>query len=303
MVLRSNWRSFSAAVAAFLVPQPALVAAELNPGEIGWYRLEMTASKLFMQVRTEAELAVLDHEELGDELTGAGEGEPVAVSGEVTRMTFRFQGLGRNSLTTLYIDADSGAALQRVQEDSGRKLRHRIYRFTDAGAYHFTSYPAKGEEGLPDRQWTDKSEGFRPYPPDAVGQIVTDPTALLYVAAATKWAEPGDKTSILTFARRKVARVDLKLAGTESMEVDFQLDEARYQATVPALRILVDPDPIGDAEDDDFEFLGLRDDIEILLDPETGIPLQLHGKAPVVGMVTFRLTSASRGQRPLSLLR
>ena len=284
-------------VAGVFISGP-VVSADLDPARVGWHRLEMQASKFFMSVNTSAELQIVDQEDVSEVLTGAGQGEPVPAAGEVARLRYQLQGLGRNSLTTLHLDADRGSALQREQEDSGRKLRHRIYRFTDVGAYHYTRYPAKGEEGLPKSQWTDNTQGFRPYPDGAVGHVVTDPTALLYVAAAGALVDTGDEISILTFARRKVARVDLKLVGTESVKVDYQRDQQQFQGTVSALRVLVDPDPLEGGDDDDFEFLGLRRDIELLIDPDTRIPLQLKGHAPVVGLVTFRLESAGTGRPP-----
>jgi hypothetical protein len=62
---------------------------------------------------------------------------------------------------------------------------------------------------------------------------------------------------------------------------------------VQALRLSLKglPVPGGKTGDDDLELLGLRGQLELLLDPETRAPLQLSGTVKVVGSVTLRLAA------------
>ncbi len=262
-----------------------------------WTALEYSASKLFVSASARVEARIRPGAEIAGELRATPAGHPVPAGPEVLEMIYAARGFGRESLTTLWVDPASGGTLQRTQRDTGSRERLRTYRFTDVGAYHFTRWPATGdEEALPPEQWTSTSEGMRAWSAAAVGKPVTEATALLWMVAAADLSARGDRLEVLTFSRRHVNRVTIEAVGRRAIKVDFlergPAGSRRHRGTVEAivLRLRGSPlDPV--AEDDEaFELLGLSGDLDIFLDPQTRAPLQLRGRIKIAGQTTVRLT-------------
>jgi len=264
-----------------------------------WSQLEFVASKFFMTGRAEVELRRLPAAEVAPALLATPEGRPVQPGSEVLELVYRASGFGRESVTTLWADPVSGATLQRTELDSGSRQRWRSYRFTDIGAYHYTRWPAtNAEKPLPPERWTERSQGLRAYSPSAVGQAVTEPTMLLWLAAAGDYQHAGDRGEVLAFSRKRVNRVTLEVTGRRALRVDFEERNAsgsrQRRGSVDAIVMRIRGQPVdatGD-DDDDFELLGLRGDLELLIDPATRAPLQLSGNVKIAGHVTARLRRA-----------
>jgi hypothetical protein len=273
-------------------------AAQAGPYDAdrpGWRSLELSAAKFLLRANTRVEARLQSSAQIADSLRDTPVGRPVPPPEVVLELTHSTTGLGRESLTTLWLDPWTGAALQRTQQDSGSDPRLRTYRFTDIGAYHYTRWPATpAEQALPPAQWSRIEEGLRKY--DAPGLVgpVTEPNGLLWLAAAAELLKPGDQVQIHAYSRRHLHRVTIEAAAWRSIRVDHEerspAGSQRRRGTVQALvlRIRGSPlDPAADAED--FELLGLRGDLELLLDPRTRVPLELHGRVRVVGQLTVRL--------------
>ena len=285
---------------AGLITSPAAIAKEterlLEPAKIGWSGATLQASKLFLSMEADIRLQRLPTTDIEGALIEPGEGVPVAPGDSVIEMNYATEGLGRHTDVTLLMDPESGSAIQRISEDSGNKQRYRVYRFTETGAYHRTRWPLTGEEKKPVSEWSDRSEGTHVYAEGAHGKHVTESTGLIYVAAAANLREPGDRLEILTYARRYVHRVILEVTESKEVNVDFDIvapdGTGNRQDKLSPIRILIRGESLDDDGEDRFNLLGLRGDMELLLDPDTRLPLQLSGRAKVVGQVTFRLRKA-----------
>jgi hypothetical protein len=144
-------------------------------------------------------------------------------------------------------------------------------------------------------QWTDRSEGLRAFPAAAHSKPVSSPTVLLWLAAGANLSHSGDQLEILTFSRRHVHRVTLKVTGTRPVDLDFTEksrtgETRRRRERLEAIVLGIRGAPLEPADDGEpFELLGLRGDLELLLDPVTRAPLQLKGRVKVMGQVTIRL--------------
>jgi hypothetical protein len=301
---RSHWLaaillSISASGHALDSTAPDTKVTVFDPDRIGWQRVQMGASRLFMSMDADLKLEVVDSGEIVPRLAKPGQGEPVLPGPTILNMSYLTEGLGRTSDYELLLDASDGRALQRTSLVTGNRTRHRVYRFTDLGVYHHTRWPVKGEEKQRHETWSDLGEGLRPYPAGLPDIPVTEPTGLIYLAAAAPLEAPGDRFEILTFARRYVHRVEVEMAEPERIKVNYRETNAdgvtKREGTVNALRILIRGREAVDDEDDqdDFEMLGLTGDIELFLEPETRAPLQLSGKAKIFGQVTFRLNEST----------
>jgi hypothetical protein len=267
---------------------------------IRWTQLEFSASKFLMSATARVEARVRPAREIASQLMTTPAGQPVAPGADVLEMIYAAGGFGRESLTTLWADPVGGATLQRNQLDQGGRERQRTYRFTDIGAYHYTRWPATSrEESLGPEQWTERTEGMRPYSEGAAGKPVTEATVLLWMVGAADLQKAGDRLEAFTFSRKRVNRVLAEVIGNRAVTVDFREKDAaggeqRRRGQVNALRLRIRGSPLTPSNDDDeqFELLGLSGDLDVLLDPQTRAPLELHGRIKIAGPVTVRLRRA-----------
>jgi hypothetical protein len=136
---------------------------------------------------------------------------------------------------------------------------------------------------------------LRAYPVAPGQHPVVEPTGLLYAIAAAALDKPGDTLDILVFRRRDTQTVHIEVLPPR--EVSVRYDEVwptgavQRSGKVKPLRLSLRgmPVPGGDPDDDDLELLGLRGNLELLLDPGTRAPLQLSGDVKILGKVTLRL--------------
>ena len=236
---------------------------DLSPSEIQWSSLALRARRLGQTLRIEASI----------ERSQAGQ----AISELLSR------------------PAD-GVALQRTQLDSGRRNRFRGHRFESDGVFSIRRAPGSGEAELPHEEWSEVSDTFRAFPEWAgEGMEVSDPTALFYFLGAAKLENVGDAIQFPVFSRDQLLLVDLKVTGRERTRVEFEKRTRAGSETVrghlEAIQLLIDGSHLGpDSEEADFEFLGLRGDVEVLLHPELRAPVEVSGRVPRIGRVRIRLT-------------
>ena len=270
----------------------------LDPARVGWSEIRMTASKFFLTAESRLALRTLPAETVIPDLLVVADEQftPLVPGTDVLELVYDTWGAGRKSRLTLLMDPGSGAAIQRVQHDQASKPRFRTYRFGIEGAYHRTFWPATASEKLlQPKEWTRTSEGLRAYPVSPGKQPVIEPTGLLYAIAAAALNKPGDTADMLVFRRRDTRTV--RITVLPSREVSVRYDEAWPTGTVQrsgkivALRLSLRGMPAagGNPDDDGLELLGLRGQLELLLDPATRAPLQLSGDVRILGKVTLRL--------------
>jgi hypothetical protein len=270
----------------------------LDPARVGWSEIRMSASVLFLTAESRLSLRTVPGTAVAPDLLaiGAAGFTGLKAGPDVLELLYDTRGAGRKSRVTLLMDPVSGAALQQTQEDEGPKPRLRVYRFGSQGAYQRTRWPATpAEQKLPPSRWTRTSEGLRAYPVLPGRQPVVETTGLLYAVAAAPLDRPGDRADFLIFRRRDTQTVRVEVLSARAITVRY--DElwprgaVQRTGTVEALRLSLKglPVPGGDPEDDDLELLGLKGQLELLLEPTTRAPLQLSGNVKIVGRVTLRL--------------
>jgi hypothetical protein len=286
-----------ATLAAVLTAASMSAAAlELDPQKVRWTELEYRAKKLTFSASTTILYGLVATSASRAQLTKPGQGIAVEATGpEVARVDLETQGMGRRTTTTLWLDPTSAAALQRSQAEAGSKPRIKTYRFTGDGVFATLRRPASGESDRPHDRWSDVSEGFRDYPEwTGRGLIVSEPSVLFYLVSAAPLRAQGDLVQLPVFSKDRLLLVELRVVGTESVKVDFERRTAtgtqRIKGSREALRLVVDARRLGpESAEGDLSFLGLQGDVELLVDRESGAPLEVRGRVPVAGRVTVRL--------------
>jgi len=289
------------AVAAFAT---AGQATALHPDQIGWSALKFRATKFFFRIDANIAITSMDAAVVAAQLVAAREGHVVQPVGNQRILSVDTKAFGRLSQIELILNAGSAAALQKTSHDSGGRYRHRIYRFTDRGAYQTTRRPiGRNEERLPADQWpqwSEANEDLRPYPSSVFGAEITGPIGLLYAVGAAPLYKSGDTFEILTFVRNHVHRVQIEVAGLEALKVKYRFDNGittvKHKGKQSAIRMLMRGEVI-DGGDAEFELLGLRGDIVLHLDPATRAPLQLEGHIKIAGHTKVRLIEMTATNR------
>ena len=268
-----------------------------DPARVRWSELSLRASKLTVtatskvEIRTEPVARVARHWLQPPGLRGILPRGP-----EVVRVSVGSKVLSKTSKLDLWLDPGSAAAVQRTQLEIGRKVRHnrhRSLRFTDRGVFNSTYRANEETVGRPFAEWA-LTEELQEFPGSVGGQgVVTEPSALFYLLATADLIDKGDEIDTLVFSKGRVQRVSLTAVGTTEIKVAYvevsDHGEKKIQGRQQVVRIRLEGTPVGGGSDTDFEFLGLRGDVEIFLEPTRRIPVQISGKIRFVGKGHVRL--------------
>ncbi|MCC5793425.1 MAG: hypothetical protein JJT85_01665 [Chromatiales bacterium] len=284
-----------AGLLALLTGTPVL-GLELDPDRVAWSAVQMQGSRLFLSVDAEVRLSLRPAVVVKPKLLVVDDsrGLPVAPGPQIQQTTYRTRAVGQRSQIMLFSDPRTGAALQRSQHDYEGRLRERVYRYTDEGAWLETAHPAtSAEESLPPGQWTDRERGFRQFPHELGNAIIAEPTGIFYIIAATGLERPGQTLDFVVYSRRNLHQVNVRVTEPVRIASDYRRlgpgGSERRRGNQQAIRVLIHGESLGeDDEDDEFELLGLRGQLELLLEPESRAPLQLSGNIRLLGRVSLR---------------
>lgn len=264
------------------------------PEQVAWKRVEMTASKFLMSMDAYLELDNLTPDSLESLLILPLSEAEKAPLGAPTQLSYVTDGLGRRTESRLMLDGRRGKALQRMTLRQGGSEKYRIYRFSEDRIHRLTWRPGPGEEGKDPDTWSRLSEEYYEYPemPSGTAPVVTEASALIYLAAASGMSQPGEALEALTLASDEFFLTRLEVRQPEEARVSYSRVDQRGSSMkigrVRAVRIAIEARPLDSRDGEDFELFGLSD-LELILDPETRAPLELRGRVDFFGDVAFRL--------------
>lgn len=276
---------------------PALSQAQdtkLDPTLVKWKNLHYKASVLFFSINVKYTLNQISQADSKSALLKPSKGTGVMPAVDPTyRIDLDSKIMGRKSLIKLWFDP-SGTAFQRTQTDTGSKKRVKNYRILTDGYYSLEVKPKEGEEDLPPNKWTQKGEGaktFNKLPPK--GGIIAEPTALYYLVSASSINKPGDKFEEYIFTKHGIFSLKLHAVDYKEIETNYKSNQGGKKQTVQGenktLHITMNAVAIDPADAGDFDFLGLKGDIDLYMDPATRVLLQVSGKADYIGRTDIKL--------------
>lgn len=294
---------FLAAVVVLMTALPigaeVMELENLDSSRVQWTELDYRAKKLTFSATTALVRSSVSAAKAQEALLTPETGEPRSPEGsEVTLLSMETKGMGEDSVTQLWLNPTDATALQRDQNRRGKRKRWRGYRYMEEGVANLTLRPAAGEENKSPESWTDRSSGNFDYPEWlGEGALITEPAAIFYIASAAALDEPGDRIQVPVFTKNKLLLVELEVEGMDQLKTDYTevsgSGERRVNGRVDALRLSIDSRQLGpNSEEGDFEFLGLRGDVEMWIDSTTRVPLQVSGRVPVAGKANVRLRRA-----------
>ncbi len=193
-----------------------------------------------------------------------------------------------------------GTVLGRLRLRQKKDHFKKAYRFTRQGVFRHRQEPKNKQEALlKPEKWTDASDTFYSWSSAEQGCAnVTDRLLLIYIATAAGMQSSDQPLSVCVFGKRKLFRVHLKPAGTQAIKSKFTeinpQTEIRRKGKINATKIDLEIEPLVSESgiDENFSFLGLRDNISILFDPATNLPIQIRGDIPSANKAVLNLHSA-----------
>ena len=205
----------------------------------------------------------------------------------------------------ILFNPDRANSLYGVRLRRGTDDIERAYWFSGKGVHRLRRMPkSKSETSLDSAKWTDVKTSFYPYDLTRLEcPQVVDPMLLIYLVSAAPINKDSDVLSLCVFGKQQLHQVRLRVQGLETLGVDYSEKtgegEVRKKGKVDVLRVTLESEPlVRDKKNaESFSFLGMHEDIVILIDPDLRIPLQVSGKIPTVGAVTLKLSEVKmRGQ-------
>ena len=267
---------------------------KLDPTQVKWSRLHYKSYILFFPMNVKVQLKQIPQETARNALLTPKHGPATMPQANPTyRIDLDSKIMGRKSFISLWFDPD-GSAFQRTQTDTGSKQRIKTYRILKNGYYSHQTTPKQNETELSPSKWTQIGEGHKTFSTlPAADTIVTEPTALYYLVSASNLTKPGEKFEKFIFTKHGIYQLKLHAVDYQEIETDYtRQQDGKKQAAPTAtktLHIRMNAIPLDPAAADDFDFLGLKGDIHLYLEPQSRVLLQISGKADIIGKTDIKL--------------
>ena len=292
-IIPARKRLFVAVIALLFLPLAE--ALELSPDGLKWNHLKYSGSKFLMSMNTSVSVELISDTQAIKELITTPEGEgKVPTSNQTVKVSVQNKVIGSETDFTVWVEPDT-TVLQRTSIYGGIKEWYRTYRFMDDKVFSDKRKPAKSsEEGNPWDTWTNKRPNFYALDDVEQGVVVSESEALFYLIGVADLEKKGDQVTLNVYDRSGVIGATVKVIGTKKVAVDYVVKQgdklSRVNKKITALELVLEAKPIKeDGSLEEFKFLGYKDDIRMLVNPELNTILQISGSIEYVGEVTIRL--------------
>ncbi len=285
----------AAGVARADEPGPSLDAERVQ-----WTELEFQASKLGLTATSTIRLSSVPRDQAQARLLAIEDVPmPNPSAPHVALVEIETVLRKRHSTIQGWFDPHSGRAFQREKLETGRKHYQRTDRLGVGAVHRRRRSPLDdGEIAAGPPGWTHREDEDVALPPVPADAVVSLPSALFYLVAAAPLEQKGDRLELYAFSRQSLDRLELEVLGRARVATDYRVEGAgdtgsTTAAKIDALCIAVRATPVN-VEDSDasFQFLGLKGDVEIFLDPATRLPVQVSGSTGVLGRLDVKLRRA-----------
>ena len=284
------------AVPVALAAQPD-AAPPYAPSRVAWSELGYVGSKLGVRAESEVHFEMLPAAACRSRLVEPSDAETdgrraVALAGErVASVVIDTSLRGTRTVSELLLNPANAAAYQRAQVSTSRKRSfRRVYRYLTDGVFVRRQMP-EDPTGEP-LDWPVSNSRVIDFP-DGVGDgdAVTEAMAIFYMLSAADFHRVGDSLRFTNFDRDGMTEMVMTVENLEPWKVDYEEVSAagtrRVRETRTVAHLILSGSALGG--DGEYEFLGLRGEIEILADTELRVPVAVKGRVPIVGRTTVEV--------------
>ncbi|WP_461481237.1 hypothetical protein [Porticoccus sp.] len=283
------------------------VLAGQQPATPPWTELAYAKNYLWLKASTSLSLSPVTAESVADKWLSPEGVKPVFPEGDTLWQLVVQSQLGNGGeQVSIWMDPDTLQVYQRSRLSEGKQRRMKQYRLLEQGIYRVRREPLDAERGLSPDLWSKSSAMQRPFPPALTAvQPLLSPYALLVAVSTGPLRKPGDSWTQYLYTDVDYLRVEMVVTGVAEVAVDYRLlsgnTTREVKGPVAALVVSLQVRPVGAAPEDAFELMGLTGPVSILLDPVTGLPLQIRGSAPRMGETAIDLVRAAIPDRRATL--
>ena len=269
-------------------------AQEVRLKPPSWRQLEFVASILFFSATANIEFKASNSDNYKPADLDAEFSKPLdAKAHAINQFVLSSNFLGKQSNISVFFEPNLNA-LQRSQIDSGKRNRFKLYQFLEEGVYSLRMSPRSGQKQLPRTQWTDKGEDHFIYPAKLkLAQPILDATSLFYIMSSGLFNKPGDRASFVVFVKNRLLRMNFTAKEWVDLELEYFQQKGKNKEYISGeqevLRVVLKAVPLVAAKVEEFEFLGLKGDLEFYIDTEKRLLVQLSGGVDIVGTVDIVL--------------
>jgi len=188
-----------------------------------------------------------------------------------------------DELKELTLTPDEARLLQRTRYSGGSNKRFKFYDYLPQHIARERRDPGSVENASPE-DWplSDRSRILYPrLPQDAV---ITDAYALLLLA--TRFNNSDEKShEVVVQTDFNFYRARMTHGSNGELEVDYEVDgERAIKGKRRTQSVTIEIEPLGKlAEESDFSLMGLEGRLVLIFDAQSGVPVQLRGRAPRLG--------------------
>lgn len=283
------------------IPTPPAVSP--GAGWVPWTALRFRASKLFLSATSTVTVEMVPVARAREALVPVRRGKAVMPSGPTVALVTTASDLpfGRDEVVSVWVDPDSGAALQFEKLVTGHNPYHKVSRYVAGGTFTVRTAPRDDRQARAGAdEWTRRKEIVASSPvPLPEGAVLSDSYVLLYWLSAARLDIPGRTLAMYILSDDHLVELSFD-AGDLTMRPGYERTTAAgsepARREVVARRVSVSARAVGDPAaggDIDLGFLGLRGNLTVFVEQGTGIPVELSGRASSIGNITVRLESAT----------
>jgi hypothetical protein len=281
----------------------------MDATRISWTQLSFFAKNYWVEVSTDIQLRSIAASKLNALLLTSPKGNPIQpATPETAQMTInttidpRFRS-PVSIHNRIWFNPTDASALGRIRLRRGEDDFKKMYRFTEQGVFRHRMEPKDDSEArLDPENWTDIKDTFYPYDIDQSGcPVVSERSLLLIALSACAMSGDNKPLTICVFGKRQLHRVELRKAGTQAIRVDYVeksgQNEIRREGTIQATKVVISTQPVNSLSEDpeNFSFLGFHKDINVYIEPASGLPIQASGVIPSIGKADLMLKEAAVG--------
>ncbi len=276
------------------------------PEQLAWSRLSYRASKWPAEARVEFRLQRVDAAAMLAQAVTSPQGKPVPSTGpSVLLIQAKISyDLPLRDADDQHVDAwfnpGTGEVLMRNHWRKGKRSYLKAYRFTDTGVYRLKRLPAGNDDAarLP-ADWREEEHSFYAYSKARRDcDRVTEPLILFYLLVSRNALANSLPAEVCVFGQKQLHRVHVEQLGRQRVKVDFLLTaggaEQRRQGEREAIELVLRTLDGEAGATEPFNLLGLQQEILMLVEPESRLPLRFSGLIPGFGNVSFDLIEVRR---------
>lgn len=191
-------------------------------------------------------------------------------------------------------DPSTGGVLSRSRISSGKEQRMKSYQHKEKFILR-ERRNSPADANTPPSEWPVTNTNYVKYPLSMGNTVVTSPYMLILLASQLQAQGPNKSMEVIVNTDLNFYRVKLTSGNGVPVEADFKVSgQGPVSGEFDTVAVAIQARPEGKLEDkDDFTLLGLKGEIILFFDPETGLPLQIRGDAPRIGTTEIKLKSVT----------